>query len=56
MPGIGDWTIRFLALRAFREADAFPATDVAILRGATALTGGPMAQKELVARAEGWRP
>jgi AraC family transcriptional regulator of adaptative response / DNA-3-methyladenine glycosylase II len=56
LPGIGEWTIQFLALRAFREADAFPATDVAILRGATALAGTRMAQHELVARAEEWRP
>jgi DNA-3-methyladenine glycosylase II len=32
LPGVGEGTIQFLALRAFGEADAFPAADIAILR------------------------
>ena len=28
IPGIGDWTAQYIALRAVREMDAFPATDI----------------------------
>jgi AraC family transcriptional regulator of adaptative response / DNA-3-methyladenine glycosylase II len=27
IPGVGEWTAQYIALRAFRETDAFPATD-----------------------------
>ena len=32
LPGVGDWTAHYIALRAGREPDAFPATDVGLLR------------------------
>jgi AraC family transcriptional regulator of adaptative response / DNA-3-methyladenine glycosylase II len=52
--GIGEWTAQYIALRAIRETDAFPATDVGLLRGAAALnTTTPAA---LLERAEAWRP
>jgi AraC family transcriptional regulator of adaptative response / DNA-3-methyladenine glycosylase II len=55
LPGIGDWTAHYVAMRAMREPDAFPASDVGLLRALAA--GGvrptPMA---LAARAEAWRP
>ncbi|RKH24436.1 DNA-3-methyladenine glycosylase family protein, partial [Corallococcus sicarius] len=35
LPGIGEWTAQYIALRALRETDAFPASDVALLRAAT---------------------
>jgi len=54
--GVGDWTAHYIALRAAREPDAFPASDVAILRGATPLGGERPAPKALEARAERWRP
>jgi AraC family transcriptional regulator of adaptative response / DNA-3-methyladenine glycosylase II len=56
IPGIGDWTAQYIALRAFRETDAFPATDVGILRGATSLDGIAMNATQLLGRAEMWRP
>jgi AraC family transcriptional regulator, regulatory protein of adaptative response / DNA-3-methyladenine glycosylase II len=56
VPGIGEWTAHYIALRAFRETDAFPATDVVILRGATELEGAPLTTKELLHRAKRWRP
>ena len=31
VPGVGEWTAQYIALRALREADAFPATDVGLL-------------------------
>ena len=55
LPGIGDWTAHYIALRALRDPDAFPAADVGILRGAS--EGGVRpTPAALVERAEAWRP
>lgn len=53
--GVGEWTAHYIALRAVRETDAFPASDIGLLRGAAAggLRPSPAA---LLARAEPWRP
>ncbi|MBM7113630.1 AlkA N-terminal domain-containing protein [Archangium primigenium] len=51
LPGIGPWTAHYIAMRALRWPDAFPASDLGIrkaLGGATA--------KAAEARAEAWRP
>lgn len=50
LPGIGPWTTSYVAMRALREADAFPEGDLA-LRNASGLTA-----VELATRAEAWRP
>jgi AraC family transcriptional regulator, regulatory protein of adaptative response / DNA-3-methyladenine glycosylase II len=54
--GIGDWSAHYIALRC-REPDAFPASDVGLLRSMAARGDGvrPRAA-ELQARAEPWRP
>ena len=55
--GVGEWTAHYIALRAAREPDAFPASDVgpAARRqprgGATARARGSCSR-----RAERWRP
>jgi AraC family transcriptional regulator, regulatory protein of adaptative response / DNA-3-methyladenine glycosylase II len=54
--GIGDWTAHYIALRAAREPDAFPASDIGLLRGATARGEQRVSASELVRRAEPWRP
>jgi AraC family transcriptional regulator, regulatory protein of adaptative response / DNA-3-methyladenine glycosylase II len=55
--GIGEWTAQYIALRAVRESDAFPATDVGLLRGAASIDGGMKVSPEtLLVRAESWRP
>ena len=53
--GIGEWTAQYIALRALREPDAFPATDSGILRGAE-LAGIATDGPQLLQRAEAWRP
>jgi AraC family transcriptional regulator of adaptative response / DNA-3-methyladenine glycosylase II len=53
LPGLGDWTAQYLALR-LGEQDAFPAGDL-VLRKALANGGVPSA-REVEARAEAWRP
>ena len=55
LPGIGPWTAEYIALRAFGEVDAFPASDLGLLK---APLWGPegIDAKQLKARAEAWRP
>ena len=53
LPGLGDWTAQYLALR-LGEADAFPAGDLG-LRKALANGTVPTA-REVEQRAEAWRP
>jgi AraC family transcriptional regulator of adaptative response / DNA-3-methyladenine glycosylase II len=50
IPGIGDWTAHYIALRAAREPDAFPSTDVGLVRASG------MSAPVLLAHAERWRP
>lgn len=53
--GIGDWTAQYIALRALRDPDAFPASDIGLLRALT--RGGTRPHPTaLLARAEAWRP
>ncbi|WP_022964402.1 AlkA N-terminal domain-containing protein [Halopseudomonas pelagia] len=55
LPGIGEWTANYIAMRAMQESDAFLASDVALQR---ALAGGGVRPdaKQLLALAEQWRP
>src|SRR5690606_33118664 len=55
LPGIGPWTAEYIALRAFGEADAFPAGDLGLLKATVWGTGGIDARR-LKERAEAWRP
>lgn len=51
LPGIGEWTAQYVAMRALGEPDAFPASDLGLLRAA-----GQRDPRQLLARAESWRP
>ena len=55
LPGIGPWTAEYIALRAFGEADAFPASDLGLLKAPVWGAEGIDARR-LKARAEAWRP
>jgi len=54
--GVGEWTAQYIALRALRELDAFPATDIGLLRSIARLEGKQYTSAELLVRAENWRP
>jgi AraC family transcriptional regulator of adaptative response / DNA-3-methyladenine glycosylase II len=56
LPGIGEWTAQYIAMRELREPDAFPASDVALLRAMGGIEGRTPTPRELLARAERWRP
>jgi AraC family transcriptional regulator of adaptative response / DNA-3-methyladenine glycosylase II len=54
--GIGEWTAQYVAMRALRFPDAFPAADLGV-RKALAAPGEPLpSEREVVARAAAWRP
>jgi AraC family transcriptional regulator of adaptative response / DNA-3-methyladenine glycosylase II len=53
--GIGAWTAQYIALRALQETDAFPASDLGLLRAA-ARGGTRPGPEQLLRRAERWRP
>jgi AraC family transcriptional regulator of adaptative response / DNA-3-methyladenine glycosylase II len=54
--GVGEWTAQYIALRALRETDAFPAADIGLLRGAEAVDGAKPTVNSLLTRSESWRP
>jgi AraC family transcriptional regulator of adaptative response / DNA-3-methyladenine glycosylase II len=56
LPGVGEWTAQYIALRELREPDAFPEADIGLLRGMADETGRRPTPAELLARAEAWRP
>jgi AraC family transcriptional regulator of adaptative response / DNA-3-methyladenine glycosylase II len=56
LPGIGPWTADYVLMRALGDPDRFLPTDVAAVRAAAALPGGPPDRTALAARAETWRP
>ena len=55
LPGIGEWTAQYVALRALGEPDAFPTGDLG-LRRAAGNGAGPLSARALAVRAETWRP
>ena len=55
LPGIGDWTAHYIAMRASGWPDAFPPNDVAVLK-AMRQRFGALTPRAAVARAEAWRP
>jgi AraC family transcriptional regulator of adaptative response / DNA-3-methyladenine glycosylase II len=56
VPGIGEWTAQYIALRGLHHPDAFPASDIGILRNAEQIFGTPLTPALLLARSERWRP
>jgi AraC family transcriptional regulator of adaptative response / DNA-3-methyladenine glycosylase II len=51
VPGIGDWTAEYIAMRAFGEPDAFPSGDLVLRRVA-----GDCSARELERKSDAWRP
>jgi AraC family transcriptional regulator of adaptative response / DNA-3-methyladenine glycosylase II len=53
LPGVGDWTAQYIAMRALSWPDAFPHTDYAVKAAMKDMATTP---GEILARAEEWRP
>ena len=56
LPGIGEWTAQYIAMRELREPDAFPAADIGLMRALGDANGVRPSPAELLVRAEQWRP
>ncbi|HYM71110.1 MAG TPA: AlkA N-terminal domain-containing protein [bacterium] len=55
VPGVGEWTAQYIAMRALHQPDAFPATDLGVLRAMASPTARVTpARVSDIARA--WRP
>ncbi len=55
LPGIGDWTAQYIAMRALRWPDAFPAGDVA-LHKALGVGGSRNPARDAEAASQAWKP
>jgi AraC family transcriptional regulator of adaptative response / DNA-3-methyladenine glycosylase II len=51
LPGVGEWTAQYIAMRALAWPDAFPHTDLGVMKAL-----GTKDAKRVLAAAEGWRP
>jgi AraC family transcriptional regulator of adaptative response / DNA-3-methyladenine glycosylase II len=56
LPGIGEWTAHYIAMRALREPDAFPAADIGLMRALADQSARRPSARELASIAEPWRP
>jgi AraC family transcriptional regulator of adaptative response / DNA-3-methyladenine glycosylase II len=56
LSGIGEWTAQYIAMRELREPDAFPAADIGLMRAMADPQGRRPTPRELLQRAEAWRP
>lgn len=56
LPGIGEWTAHYIAMRGLRESDAFPSGDIALMRAMADADGKRPSAAGLLSRAENWRP
>jgi AraC family transcriptional regulator of adaptative response / DNA-3-methyladenine glycosylase II len=51
LPGVGEWTAQYIAMRALAWPDAFPHTDLGVMKAL-----GEKLPRKVLERAEAWRP
>jgi len=51
LPGVGEWTAQYIAMRALAWPDAFPHTDLGVMKAL-----GESDPKRVLAAGEAWRP
>ncbi len=56
LPGVGEWTAQYIALRELREPDAFPQADIGLMRAMADEAGLRPTADQLLARSAAWRP
>jgi len=56
LPGIGPWTVEYVAMRAWRDADAWPATDLVLMQAITRALPDLIRKSDQLKHAQGWRP
>jgi AraC family transcriptional regulator, regulatory protein of adaptative response / DNA-3-methyladenine glycosylase II len=55
LPGIGEWTAHYIAMRTLREPDAFPAADLVLMK-CLSTTEHSVKKAECLAISQQWRP
>lgn len=56
LPGIGDWTAQYIAMRGLALPDAFPAGDLVLQQRLAPAGVARLSERATAARAEAWRP
>jgi DNA-3-methyladenine glycosylase II len=56
LPGIGPWTVEYVAMRAWRDADAWPALDLVLMQSISARDPSLVRATQQRARTDAWRP
>jgi DNA-3-methyladenine glycosylase II len=56
MPGIGPWTVGYVAMRALRDPDAWPDADLVLMQAIAKGDPSALRPAQQRARAERWRP
>lgn len=56
LPGIGPWTVEYVAMRAWRDADAWPASDLVLMQAIAGRDPALLKLAQQRAHAEIWRP
>jgi 3-methyladenine DNA glycosylase/8-oxoguanine DNA glycosylase len=56
IPGVGEWTAQYVAMRALGESDAFPASDLGLRKALARQRSSLPRAQEVSAMAEAWRP
>lgn len=56
LPGIGPWTASYVRMRTLGDRDAFPASDLGVIKALRALLPEPPPPDRIAALAEPWRP
>lgn len=56
LPGIGPWTVEYVAMRAWRDADAWPAWDLVLMQSIAARDPTLVRPTQQRTRTDAWRP
>nr|WKF57828.1 putative bifunctional transcriptional activator/DNA repair enzyme AlkA [Paraburkholderia busanensis] len=56
LPGIGPWTVEYVAMRAWRDADAWPAWDLVLMQSICARDPSLARPTQQRSRTDTWRP
>ena len=56
LPGVGEWTAQYIALRELREPDAFPQADIGLMRAMVDGAGVRPTADQLLTRSAVWKP
>lgn len=55
-PGIGPWTVEYVAMRVWRDADAWPASDLVLMQAIIARDPSLLRPAQQRERTDAWRP